>query len=137
LTAGSHPYLPAGRALAVWLVIAFTESLHGALRRLLVEPQLGDLAARQLSVATGSLLVLLIAWIFRRWMRLASARQCVAVGLLWVALTLAFEIGLGLALGLGWERIASDYDLAQGGLMPLGLLAMAMAPLLARPRTPR
>jgi hypothetical protein len=136
LTARPQPFLP-GRALAVWLVITFAESLHGAVRRLLLEPQLGDLPARQLSVATGSLLVFLIAWLFRRWMRLGSARQCLAVGLLWVALTLGFDIGLGLALGLGWERIASDYNLAQGGLMPLGLSAMAITPLLARPSTPR
>ena len=33
---------------------------------------------------------------------------------------------------LGWARIAADYDLLHGGLMPLGLLAMALTPWAVR-----
>lgn len=51
---------------------------------------------------------------------------------MWAGLTLAFEVLLGrLLLGYPWERIASDYDLPRGGLMPLGLLALILAPSLA------
>jgi len=50
-------------------------------------------------------------------------------------LTLVLEIGLGrLVFGFPWERILSDYDLPRGGLMPLGLLVMALAPLLVARR---
>lgn len=43
-----------------------------------------------------------------------------------------FEIGLGrLALGLSWERITEDYDVTRGGFLVLGLLFMAVSPLLA------
>jgi len=45
-----------------------------------------------------------------------------------VLLTLAFELALGRLTGLGWARILADYDLTQGGLMPLGLLAMFLTP---------
>lgn len=54
------------------------------------------------------------------------------VGLLWVALTVLFEIGLGrLVLGLSWERLAEDYDPTRGGFVGPGLLFMAAAPRLA------
>ena len=42
--------------------------------------------------------------------------------------TLAFEFSLGVAMGLSWERITSDYHIAKGGLLPLGLVVMAIAP---------
>jgi hypothetical protein len=47
-------------------------------------------------------------------------------------LTVAFEIALGrFVLDVPWERILSDYNLCRGGLLPLGLLFMAAAPLIA------
>jgi hypothetical protein len=46
------------RAFAVWLVIMAVESAHGTLRELFVAPLIGDLRARQISVFTGSLLLL-------------------------------------------------------------------------------
>ncbi len=58
--------------------------------------------------------------------------QLVGVGLLWVVLTVLFEIGLGrLALGLPWDRITEDYDSARGGFLGFGLLLMAVSPILA------
>jgi hypothetical protein len=117
------------RALTVWLVIVAAESVHGTLRRLLLEPMVGDLPARQISVFTGAVIIFVIAWMFARWLRLPSRPAALAVGGLWVALTLVFEIVLGRMLGLSWSRIWSDFDLVHGGLMPLGLLAMALTPL--------
>jgi len=43
-----------------------------------------------------------------------------------------FELVLGrLVMHLSWERIASDYNLLQGGLMPIGLIVLTLSPLLA------
>ena len=55
----------------------------------------------------------------------------VSIGVIWVALTLAFESGLGRLVGDSWNRIASDYDLLHGGLMPIGVGVMAMSPCFA------
>jgi hypothetical protein len=120
------------RALIVWLVIVAVESAHGTLRELLLAPLVGDFRARQISVFTGSLLILGVAYIFVRWMRAGSAGKLLAVGVLWLFLTLIFEFGLGLfVLGYSWERVASDYDLSRGGLMPFGLVLLTLAPLIA------
>jgi hypothetical protein len=42
-----------------------------------------------------------------------------------------FEVGLGLLMGATPAVIAADYDLAHGGLMPLGLLMLLLGPFLA------
>lgn len=60
-----------------------------------------------------------------------NAPRLVAVGLLWVVLTVFFEIGLGrLVLHLPWDRLAEDYDPTRGGFVGLGLLFMPTAPWL-------
>jgi hypothetical protein len=50
----------------------------------------------------------------------------------WVVLTVVFEVTFGrLVIRSLWERIRSDYDLAHGGLLPIGLMALAGSPLVA------
>lgn len=120
------------RILGAWCLMMLLESLHGTLRELLLAPRIGSLPARQLSVFSGALLILATSLALARWLALPSRAACLATGLAWVALTVAFEIALGrLVLGLGWSRILEDYDPARGGLMLLGLAVMALAPLLA------
>jgi hypothetical protein len=65
------------------------------------------------------------------WLGARRLRTLLFVGLLWVGLTMAFEVALGRLLGYGWARILADYDLRRGGLMPIGLVAMLAAPWLA------
>ncbi len=115
----------------VWLLIIVVESVHGVLRNWLIAPAIGEFEARQAGVFIGSALILLVAWVMSPWLGLGGRAQFAGVGLFWVGLTLAFELSLGLMLGLSWERIASDYDIARGGLMPLGLIVLAFAPYAA------
>ncbi len=120
------------RAVLVWLVIIAVETAHGVLRTLLLVPLVGDFPARRVSVFTGSLLIFGVAWAYVRWIGAGTRLRLLGVGLLWVVLTVLFEIGLGrYALGLSWERIAEDYDVTRGGLLGFGLLFMAAAPTLA------
>ena len=116
------------KAIAVWLLIIVIESVHGVLRKLFLAPAIGDFEARQAGVFIGSALILLIAWLMAPWLSLSGRAQFAGVGLLWVGLTLVFEFSLGLAMGLSWERMASYYDIARGGLLPLGFVVMAFAP---------
>ena len=65
-------------------------------------------------------------------MRATTTVRLLVIGLMWVALNLLFEIGLGrMVLDLTWDRLLEDYDLARGGFFGLGLLFMAVSPLLA------
>ena len=120
------------RSFLVWLVIIAAETVHGILRGLLLVPLVGDLPARQIGVFVGSLLILTVAYLFIQWIATRTKRQLLGVGLLWVVLTVMFEIGLGrFVMGLPLERITEDYNPALGGFLGFGLLFMAVSPLLA------
>lgn len=126
-----HVTIP-GRVLAVWVLMIIVETLHGTLRVLLIEPAIGGIPARQISVFTGSVLIFVLTLAFIRWISVRGTAQLLAVGGVWVLLTVAFEISLGrFAMGFSWDRLISDYNILEGGLMPIGLAAMFLAPLAA------
>ncbi len=115
----------------MWLVIIAAETVHGILRGVLLVPIVGDLPARQIGVLIGSLLIFAVAYLFIRWIAARKTLQLLSVGLLWVVLTVLFEIRLGrLVLGLPWDRITED-DVPRGCLLAFGILFMAVSPLLA------
>jgi hypothetical protein len=120
------------RSLLVWLMFILAESLNGTVRNLWLIPVLGDRVAQQISFVTGSVLIITIATLFIRWLNARYINQLLGIGLLWLSLTLGFEIALGrFILGYSWERIVADYNLAQGGLMPIGLVLVLLSPLIA------
>jgi hypothetical protein len=118
------------RAVAVWLLIAALETVHGIVRGLWLVPALGEPAALRLGFVLGSALVLAVAWATSRWLGAATRAAQWQAGLLWLLLMLGFELAIGRARGFGWERIAAEFDPRQGGLMLFGLLLMFLAPRL-------
>jgi hypothetical protein len=116
------------RAVAIWLTLVGVESIHGLMRRLLLEPHFGDLPARQLSVFTGTVLIILVFWFTLKWLGPQPGWRWWEMGLLWLTLTLAFEIGLGRAAGMSRDRIASDFDPRRGGFLAFGMLVILVAP---------
>src|SRR6188474_1385773 len=119
------------RTFAVWLLLLFVESVHGVFRRLVLERWIGDFSARQISVFTGAALILIVSYLLIDWIRPRTARQLTLIGVMWVILTFAFEVGVGRLVGYSWQRIFSDFNLARGGLLAIGLLVMGVAPRIA------
>lgn len=119
---------PWWRGLLLWLLIVLGESLNGSLREFAIKPLIGDHAARQLAVISGSLLILLLSWLSAPWLHAATRRSQWQIGGLWLGLMLLFELGLGKVLGLSWQQLLADYDLRQGGLMLPGMLVLLLAP---------
>ncbi len=118
--------------MPVWLVIIAAESVNGTLRTLYLAPVIGDFPARRIGVFVAIALIFVITLAFTRWMGARTRAQLLGIGLLWVALTVTFEFGLGMGvLHYNLSRMLSDYDLSRGGLMVFGLLAMLFTPLLA------
>jgi hypothetical protein len=119
------------RALAAWFFIAVAESNHGTLRRIFILPVIGNLRAHQVGVLVASVIIFVIAWACIRWIGARTFSQQLKVGAFWVALMAIFEVSLGLAFGYSQERILSDYNVAEGGLMIFGMTLMLFAPTLA------
>jgi hypothetical protein len=106
------------------------EVVHGTLRAIFLVPVVGDLCARRIGVLIGSLLILIVCFLTIGWVGVVRTRSLIRVGLSWLALTVGFELGLGrFVFGYSWGRIASDYDLLHGGLMPIGLAVLALSPI--------
>jgi len=112
----------AEEALAVWLVLIAAEVLHGIARGAFLVPYVGESGSNQIGVFTGSVIILAIALATVRWIGATRPAQLLLVGLVWLVLTVAFEVLFGrFVAGLTWERLAADYNVLEGGLMPLGL----------------
>lgn len=123
-------YLP--RALAVWLLIMAIEVLSGVLRNIFLVPAIGDIPARQLGVLTGSIIILAVSYFALGRFPVKSNTALLSVGLIWMVLTIMFELFLGkVVLGVSWSTMVSDYRLDHGRLMPIGLIVMALSPLIA------
>jgi threonine/homoserine efflux transporter RhtA len=119
------------KAMAMWLVLLVAMFVNGTVRVLVLQPRLGEHLARQLAVLTGILIILGLTLPFVRSLHRPTARQLLGVGLLWLALTVAFEFSFGrYVLGTSWEVLLADYDLLRGRLWPLALLVTATAPWL-------
>lgn len=120
------------RALLTWLVLIAAEIIHGILRSIALVPLVGQFRSNQIGVFTGSGIILVIAYLFIRWIGAKRRQELLVVGGIWLVLTVSFEVLFGrFVAGLSWERIGSDYDILNGGLMPVGLVILFFSPMIA------
>jgi hypothetical protein len=129
--------VPWYRAVMVWMAFMLIETALGAVREVFIAPVVGALRARQMGVPVGCALVFAVAWFTARWLGAHTRRQQLIVGGLWVALTVAFEILIGLAVGAPAGQWVADLDPTRGGLMALGLAFMFVTPMLVARPDPR
>ncbi len=120
-----------GRTLLVWLLMMAVETVHGVLRNRFLVPVIGEVGAGQIGVLIDAALVLAIAILTIGWIRPPSERALLTIGAVWLVLTLAFEFGLGHALGRSWAALLADYDLTRGGLLSIGMVVLALSPWIA------
>ncbi len=123
------------RAILIWCLLAVAMFANGTVRVVALVPLLGDRTAGVLSVATGVAVVLLVTRPFLRRVPGWTSGEPWRLSLLWLVLTVVFELGLGLVTGKGWSELAGQYAIWRGELWPIVLVAVAAAPFLwARPR---
>jgi hypothetical protein len=122
------------RLVLVWLLLAVLMPVNGILRESGFKRLLADGTAQALSVLTGILVILATTrWLFRIPATTPDARLVAHAGVL-VALTVAYEFGIGLAGGRSWREMLGHYAIWRGELWPLVLLALAITPWLWRGR---
>ena len=117
------------RALAVWLLLLILAVLNGGLRDTQLSPRLGDTVGRGISTLLLCGLIVLATWLTIGRIRPGGSREALAVGALWVALTLAFEFGVGhYGFGKPWPELLADYDLSRGRIWITVLVVTLLAP---------
>jgi lysylphosphatidylglycerol synthetase-like protein (DUF2156 family) len=120
---------PMWKYILAWIPMVPIAIANGAMREALFRKRLGELRAHQLSCATGILLFALYVWALVRIWPPASSGQALAIGIIWLALTVAFEFSFGhFARGLSWGELLSDYNILAGRLWVLVLLWVTVAP---------
>ena len=116
-------------ALLTWLVLFAVAFANGALRALVLEPRLGAIGL-PIAGISGMVLLGLIAGRFA-WRTEPSVREALAVGGLWLVLTLAVEVALVVASGRPALVVADTFTfsaVARGELFAPMVLWMAAIP---------
>lgn len=108
------------------------ETLNGLWRAKDLAVWIGDVAARDVGVFTGSIVILLIVFACIGWIPAHSVRTLLVIGGTWMLLTITYEFALGFfAFHRLLAETASDFDVLHGRLLPIGLLVLFLAPLFA------
>ena len=112
-----------------WFAFPFVAILNATLRELIYKKPFGDLAAHQISTATGIFFFgIIFYFIFKRW-KIESAKHAILVGFIWLGLTILFEFGFGhYIMGNPWQKLLHDYNLVEGRVWSLFLVWVTIAP---------
>jgi len=117
------------KAILAWLLLLVVMFANGAIRVLVLQPQLGEDRARRVASLSGVALVLLVSWLFVRVAAGARPAQLWWVGVAWLIATVAFEVLFGhFVSGLSWQAQLEDYNILRGRLWSLILVTVCLGP---------
>jgi len=115
--------------LAAWLVMLLVSVANGAVRDFTYGKYLDELTAHQLSTLLSVLLLGLVMWNAMRRQPPASSQAAIGLGLVWLALTVAFEfLFFHFAGGHAWSALLGNYNVLNGRVWVFVLVWIAIAP---------
>lgn len=113
----------------LWFPMAAVAIANGVLRQTTFGLHMAELRAHQLSTLIGVVLIGVFMWGALRVWPADSAGQASAIGLVWMAMTLAFEFLFGhYAAGHSWRRLLGEYNVLAGRVWIVVPLWVAAAP---------
>jgi hypothetical protein len=111
--------------------MVFIAIINGAIREGWYGKHVSELQAHQVSTATGVLLFGVYLWVLIRLWRPTSAGQAIAIGLVWLGITVAFEFLFGHYVAKRpWRDLLHDYNLFAGRVWLVVLVWVTVAPYL-------
>ena len=114
---------------AAWLLMPIIGIINGVIRQYGYGSALGELRAHQVSTGTGIVLFGLYIWALTLLWKIRSSGEAIAIGLMWLLLTIAFEFLFGhYIIKHPWSRLLHDYNIFEGRLWVLVLLWVTLAP---------
>lgn len=118
------------RIVALCVVLACAETLHGIFRTVVVIPRIGKERAIKLSALTGTALAFAICWLLVPDIGLRTPGGHLLLGLGLAAFMAAFDVAVGrLLMRKAWAKIRPDFNPATGNYLAYGLAALCFIPL--------
>lgn len=119
------------RALALCVVLAGTETLHGIARTVLLAPRVGKELAIKLSIVSGSLLAFVVCYLLVPGVGLTTFGEHLVLGLCLAGFMAGFDLTMGmLLLRRSWRKALQDFNPATGNLLIFGLALLIFFPAL-------
>ena len=120
------------RASICWVPLMFLAIALGALRETLLVPRIGEAMGHVVGTLCLCFAVFLATLMLIPWVHPRSESDAWRIGLLWVALVIAFEFLAGhFAFGVSWAKLFADYDVLRGRVWILVPFTTAVAPWIA------
>jgi hypothetical protein len=112
-----------------WLPMPIIGIINGIIRQYGYSNAMGELRAHQVSTVTGIVLFGFYVWILSLRWKIRSFAEAIAIGLIWLILTIVFEFLFGhYVAGHPWSKLLHDYNIFEGRLWVLVLLWITLAP---------
>ena len=112
-----------------WIGMVIIAIMNGVIRDAVYGKSLGELTAHQISTFTLIVLSGLYLWLLGLAWNITSPGQAITIGLIWLALTVAFEFLFGhYVVKHPWDRLIHDYNILKGRIWILVLIWITIAP---------
>ena len=119
------------KAVTLWAGILLLAILNGALREAVLIPELGLVIGTMLSGAVLCSCIFVTSFAAYPWWGQLHERVYWKIGVLWMALTLTFELLFGLCVRSdSWQTMLAAYSFKDGNLWPLVLVSTLTAPVI-------
>lgn len=119
------------RVLALCIMLASTETLHGIARTVFLNRLLGKARALKLSIITGSLLAFIVCYLLVPGIGLTTYAGHWILGLVLSLFMAAFDLVMGrLLLRRPWSKAFNDFNPATGNYLIYGLALLVVYPTL-------
>lgn len=116
---------------AAWLLMPIIGIINGVIRQYGYSSALGELRAHQVSTLTGIVFFGLYVWALTLLWKIRSSAEAIAIGSIWLILTVAFEFLFGhYVMKHPWSRLLHDYNIFEGRLWVLVPVWITIAPYL-------
>lgn len=117
------------RTLALCVVLAGAETLHGVARTLFVVPRIGKARALKLSMVSGTALAFGICYLLVPGIGLSTAFAHLLLGLVLALFMASFDLAMGmLLLKRSLAKALNDFNPATGNFLVFGLAALVFIP---------
>ncbi|HEX5277189.1 MAG TPA: hypothetical protein VFW42_05930 [Fluviicoccus sp.] len=126
------------RVLALCLLLASVETLHGIFRAAVLVPRIGKKRALKISIVTGSLLAFAVCWFMVPGMGLRGDGPLLGLGVTIALFMASFDVILGkLVLKRPWRKAFIDFDPRTGNYLIFGVMLLVTFPWLVMAMQPQ